>query len=185
MAQVFISADGSQVIPGATAAFKVQTSAQGRPSAGVIMLVGEADAGPDYTLESDLQPQRLRPRPGSAPSAAKYKSGPLVDAVRGDRGQPLERRRRSRAPSAAYILVKTNPSTKASANLVKRDDVDAYGTLYDQSRTASSGNNIFRGPSPRRRPRRSPPTTGSFTWIPPVGTVNADLARLGRCRPRR
>src|SRR3954469_16989118 len=68
-------------IPGAYADFGTEETNSGLATTGVVLLVGEADAGPDYTLESDLDANSFGPDEESA-VIAKYGSGWIVDAFK-------------------------------------------------------------------------------------------------------
>jgi hypothetical protein len=172
MAQQFITDAGVLIIPGAYPQIKVQSSTSGLSTTGVIALVGEADAGPDFTLESDLTANAFGPD-ALADVLAKYKSGPLVDAFRGA-SVPANDPDIVGSPSS-FILVKTNPSAKASGILPKIGG-GTYGLLEDKS-YGKLGNLIYF--SVAASTAESKPTTGSFTFIPPVGTVNTTLRANG------
>jgi hypothetical protein len=166
MAQTFNGTDGTQVVPAATAAFTVKTSAGGLATSGVVMLVGEADGGPDWSLETIATLKSgFGPNQESAVKA-KYVSGPLVEAYRAA-AQPLLDENVTGAP-AKLILIKTNPSTKASISLLRYDG-SAYGTIYDKG-YGKPGNLISRDVAVSVA--EVIPTTGPFTWIPSVGTVD-------------
>jgi hypothetical protein len=100
---------------------------------------------------------------------AKYKSGPLVDAFKAA-ATPANDPDIVGAPNR-FILVKTNPSTKASAALPKIGG-GTYATLYDKS-YGQLGNLIYFTVASKTAEVK--PTTGSFTYIPPVGTVAIGL----------
>src|SRR4051812_6097679 len=100
--------------PGAYSKYTVQTAPAGLATTGVLMLVGEASGGPHWSTETDLENNAYGPD-SLAEVAAKYGSGPLVDAFRGAiaaSSDPDIIGSFSRA-----ILVKTNTGTKASAAL--------------------------------------------------------------------
>lgn len=164
MAQSYVSADtGELVIPGSVASIKVQAAAAGLATSGVLLLVGEADAGPDWSLESKLSNNSFGPDQFGAVQA-KYGSGPLVDAFL-QAANPLADERIAGSFSRA-VLVKTNVSHLASANLLMYDsstykalqalNYGQLGNLISYSTAASIAEVL--------------PTTGSFTWIPTVGT---------------
>lgn len=172
MAQAYLTDAGALITPGAYARYTVQQSASGLATTGVLMLVGEADAGPDFTLEKELQKNVFGPDQIGA-VVAKYKSGPLVDAFK-TASQPSADPGIPGAPSG-FILVKTNPSTKASGALT-RWDASAYGIIRDRSYGAL-GNLIFVGVTAKTS--EVVPTTGAFTFIPPVGTVDVAVRANG------
>lgn len=172
MSQSFVTDAGVLVIPGAYPTVKVQNGASGLSTTGVIMLVGEADAGPDFTQESDLTQNAFGPDQ-AADVVSKYKSGPLVDAFKAA-SQPANDADIVGAPSR-FIIVKTNPSTPASASLPKIGG-GSYGALYAKS-AGALGNLIYYTLTAKASEVK--PTTGSFTYIPPVGTVSISLRANG------
>lgn len=159
--------DGTNlVIPGSYSRITVQSNASGLATTGVLMLVGESDAGPDYSVEDDLESNAFGPDQ-LADVIAKYGSGPIVDAFRA-----------ACAPStdlpgsfSSAIIVKTNPSTAATGTLLNYVP-STYGTLY-ALREGADGNLITY--SITAAASEVTPTTGSFTFIPPVGTVNLEF----------
>lgn len=159
MAKSLVTDSGTLYIPGAYSKYQVVSNPSGLATTGVLMLVGEAEGGPDWTLESDLEANAYGPDQ-LADVAAKYKSGPLVDAFR-LACAPANDPDISGAMNRC-VIVKTNVADKASAAL------GAYGTLYDKG-YGKSGNQISW--QVLSQAAESLPTTGSFTWIPNVGTV--------------
>jgi hypothetical protein len=125
------------------------------------MLVGEADAGPDFTLESDLQANSFGPDQLGL-IVAKYKSGAIVDAFRAAIA-PANDPNITGAPSR-IIVAKTNASTKASLAL------GSWGTLQDRS-YGKLGNLIY--VSVGSSVAEVAPTTGAFAWIPQPTSVTA------------
>ena len=83
MAGFFQTDDGQLLIePSAVASFRAAASSAGLPTTGVVALFGEAAAGPDFTIEgADLDQNSFGPDE-DAEVAAKYGSGPVVDAFR-------------------------------------------------------------------------------------------------------
>ena len=75
MAKSLVTDAGTLFIPGAYAKYTVQSANAGLATTGVLMLVGEADAGPDWSLEEDLEENSFGPDQLTA-VIAKYKSGP-------------------------------------------------------------------------------------------------------------
>jgi hypothetical protein len=173
MAQSYVTDAGVLIIPGAYPTVKVQNGASGLSTTGVIFLVGEADAGPDFTLESDLTLNAFGPDQ-AADVSAKYVSGPLVDAFKAA-ATPANDPDIVGAPNR-FILVKTNPSTKASAALPKIGGVGSYATLFNKS-YGQLGNLVYLTVAQKQAEVK--PTTGLFTYIPPVGTVNVGLRVSG------
>jgi len=164
MAQSFITDQGTLIIPGGYPSIRVQTAASGLATSGVIMLVGEADQGPDFTLETDLETTSAFGPDQLSSVVAKYKSGNLVDGFRAA-AQASNDPQITGAPSR-IILVKTNPSTKASATALTWGALT--WTLADRS-FGKLGNLISF--TVTAATSEVVPTTGSFTWIPNAGTT--------------
>lgn len=172
MAQSYVTEAGTLIIPQASVSYKVETANSGLATTGVLMLVGEADAGPKFDLESSLQDNAFGPDQLAA-VIAKYGSGPLVDAFRLAQA-PANDPNIVGSPSR-MILVKTNSSAKASSVLAKVGGGN-YATIQDKS-YGKAGNLIYY--TIDSKVAEVLPTTGSFTWIPAVGTVNAELRANG------
>jgi len=165
MAQSYVTATGSTLtIPGAYPSIAVQTANSGLSANGVVMLVGEADAGPDYTLESDITLNGFGPDQ-STDVIAKYKSGPLVDAFKAA-SRPANDPGITGNPSKIF-LVKTNVPSRASAALLKVGG-GAYATIADKS-FGKLGNLIYLAVNPNVT--EAVPTTGLFTWVPSAGLL--------------
>jgi hypothetical protein len=96
MAQSYVTDAGVLVIPGAYPTVKVQGGASGLSTTGVIFLVGEADGGTDFTLETDLTENAFGPDQ-AADVVSKYVSGPARRRLQGggDAGQRPRHRRRA------------------------------------------------------------------------------------------
>ena len=172
MAQSFVTDAGTLIIPGAYSQIKVQTANSGLATSGVLMLVGEADAGARFSAEADLELNAFGPDQLAA-VVAKYKSGTLVDAFRAA-AQPANDPNLQGSPSR-IILVKTNTSTKASGNLTKWTG-GTYGSLKDQS-FGKLGNLIYFQVAAAAS--EVVPSTGAFTYIPAVGTVGYEIRANG------
>lgn len=172
MAQQFITTAGALTIPGAYPTITVQSGASGLSTTGVIALVGEADAGPDYTLESDLTQNSFGPDQLAA-VVSKYKSGPIVDAFRGA-AVPANDTDIVGAPSR-FFIVKTNPSVKASS-LLLNNAAGTYATLQDQSYGAL-GNMIYY--SVAAKTTEVKPTTGAFTFLVPIAAFDMSIRLNG------
>lgn len=178
MAQQYISVDGRFVIPDAYPRIAVQTQNSGLSISGVIALVGEAETGPSYNQETDLEDDAQFGPDQIAAIVAKYGSGPVVDAARAA-AQPANDPNITGAPSR-FIIVKTNQGSKASSPLTKVGG-GTYGTLVAQL-AGANGNLLYQsvfangtdGGAAEVRP-----TTGSFTWIPNVASLNIDLRANG------
>lgn len=126
MAKSFTTTDGVVVIPGGYPKYRVQTAPGGLATTGVLMLVGEADSGPAFSAEEDLEDNAFGPDQ-LAEVVAKYGSGQLVDAFRGAiaaSNDPDITGSFSRA-----ILVKTNVGTKASLAVTERVTAGAWSTV--------------------------------------------------------
>lgn len=168
MALSFVSTNGTQIIPGSTVDIKVQSDNSGLATSGILMLVGEADSGPDYSAETDLSTNAFGPDQ-LASVIAKYKSGSLVDAMRGaasaanDPGIPGSFQR--------AILVKTNVSAKAQSTL-KKFDASTYAVIADRS-YGKTGNLINFVTTTNTA--EVVPTTGSFAFLPPIASTNVNF----------
>jgi hypothetical protein len=184
MAQQFNSPDfGTLVVPSAVALYNVQASNAGLAASGIVMLVGEADAGPDYTLETggipggaiDLTANSFGPTQLGA-VIAKYQSGPLVDAMRAF-VNPSNDPNITGAPTA-FIIAKTNPSGQAKGGLLDWDS-EAYGTLGALVRGAGGNNISYTVLSPTAQSSTATgeevPTTGAFTMAVPISTFDYNL----------
>lgn len=172
MAQSYVTDSGTLIIPGAYSAYKVQTANSGLATTGVLMLVGEADAGPDFTEEEDLQENAFGPDQ-LAEVVAKYKSGALVDAFR-LASAPANDPNIVGAPSR-IILVKTNAGTQATATLDNHAAAD-YAVIRDRS-FGRSGNLIYT--SVEADATEVVPTTSAFTFLPPTGGFTATIRANG------
>lgn len=167
MAATLQTPDGELVRPAAHAKVRVAQGPSGLATAGVIAIVGEADMGPDQTLETTLEDAAFGPTEASAVKA-KYGSGPVVDAYLGAVTASADDDVNG-SPTKIYI-VKTNQSTKASHTLPKIGG-GTYGSLYDKSYGAL-GNMIS---YTIEATDEVVPTTGAFTYIPPAGSANLTL----------
>lgn len=166
MAQSYQTTSGNLIVPGSYPSIAVQANPGGLAASGVIVLVGEADQGPDYTIEGlNLKLNAFGPDQGAA-VLAKYKSGNLVDAYNSVVSAANDPQLTG-APSKV-ILVKTNVSTRATSNLPKVGGGN-YGTLNDLS-YGKLGNLIYWSTSVKTQ--EQVPTTGSFVCAVPVGNVD-------------
>lgn len=175
MSQAYVTDAGTMIIPSAKATYKVQPSNSGLATSGVIMLVGEADAGPHWSDEEDLEANAFGPDQ-LASVVAKYLSGPVVDAYRvacvpandpGILGSP-----------SRFIIAKTNTSVRASGT-INNLAAGLYGTLYAKQ-YGPAGNQIYSNITSAQA--EAMPTTASFTWIPTIGaiTVRASVSGVER-----
>src|SRR6266851_4496983 len=155
-------------IPGAYADFGTQETNSGLATTGVLLLVGEADGGPDYTQELDLDLNSFGPNDLSA-VIAKYVSGPIVDGFKG----AVSASKDPDITGAPQLikLVKTNPSAKATLALTKVAG-GSYGTLQDNN--FGKLGNLFIG-SVIAAPAEVVPTTGLNTYISPTGVTTLNV----------
>lgn len=109
-------------VPGAYVNVTVKSTPAGIGSTGNIVIIGEASGGDVYTAE-DVSQNFYTPDQANN-VAAKYISGPIVDAMR-MLAAPSNDPGIQGSASRVYI-VKTNTSTKASAPIA------SYGTLSDK-----------------------------------------------------
>lgn len=172
MAKQLVTDSGILKRPGAYGKYTVQSAPAGLATTGVLMLVGEAEGGQHWSAESDLETNAFGPD-SLAEVAAKYGSGPLVDAFRGAISASAD-------PDIVgsfnrAILVKTNSGTKSSAALTRLVGSGTWATMYDKS-FGLKGNKIQMSVTSAQA--EVVPTTGSFTYIPVVGTagINCNLA---------
>ena len=168
MAQSYTTPSGDTLlIPGAYASYKVQSNASSLAVIGTIVLMGEADGGPDWSLEDELRDNSFGPdQVGDVVS--KYKSGNLVDAFQNVVAAANDPEITG-APSR-IIVVKTNRSTKASSTLA------SYGSFEDKS-YGDIGNLIYYTIADKTS--EVIPTTGAFTFIPNVGTIFVNARKDG------
>ena len=166
MAQQYVTSAGTLTIPGSYATWTAATNNSGLSTAGVVVLIGEADSGPDFTLESPLNDNAFGTDQGSAVQA-KYRSGDLVDAFRA-LSAPSNDPAITGTPSRV-VLVKTNPSVRASSPILTFNSA-AYSYLADKS-YGKSGNLIYWKVLANQL--EVLPTTGTFTWINNVAAFNA------------
>ena len=172
MAQSYVTDAGTIYIPSSTVSMKVSSAPSGLSATGVLMLVGEADAGPDFTLETDLQNNAFGPDQ-AAEVIAKYGSGPLVDAF-------LSASQAANDPDitasfSTAIMVKTNPSRKAYSALLAIGG-GAYTSLQDKS-YGKLGNLIYY--TITQAVPEIPATTGLFTWSAPAADFDMDVVLDG------
>lgn len=179
MAQSLTTEAGTVIIPSATVTYQVATANSGLATTGVLMLVGEADAGPRFDAEDSLQANAFGPDQLSD-VIAKYGSGNLVDAFS-----------LACAPAndpnivgsfSTAIIVKTNNSGKSASALDTWGDApwnSAAGSqmsLADKS-YGKNGNLIYYTIS--QKTAEVLPTTGAFTLLLPIGTTNINLRANG------
>lgn len=168
MPQQFVTDQGTLIVPGSYPSYQVRQSAAGLSTSGVLMIVGEADGGPDWSLETDLSQNFYGPSQ-AADVLSKYKSGNIVDAFRAG-VSPMNDALIQGAPSRIYI-VKTNVSAKASLPLTHWD-ASSYGSLFDLG-YGTLGNLIYSVVS--ANVSEVVPTTGAFTWLENINSLNLSV----------
>ena len=136
MSQRIVTPWLSTNIPGAYTNTQVISNASGLATSGVVLIMGEAAGGPDYSVTT-LANNFFGP---SALNTVRsiYTSGPIVDAfaaLSASSNDPDI----SGAPSSIYI-VKTNKGSQASS-VIKTHTASAYGTL--QASNYGVGGNQF------------------------------------------
>jgi hypothetical protein len=171
MARQAITPQAVLTIPGAYASYSVQANPSGLATSGVMVLIGEADQGPDFSAESDVKNTFFGPNQ-VASVTSKFGSGDLVNGARiasqasGDpniQGSPT-----------GFYLFKTNVSGKASRSAARVGFTD-YGTLFDKS-YGLPGNLI--GTQITESPSEIAPSV-TFTYIPiPVTTPGSGNSKL-------
>ncbi len=172
MAQSYNSPNGTLIIPGAYAEYSVKGNVGGLAVNGVVVLVGEAAAGPHWSEETSLEANAFTPSQLGA-VVAKYSSGPLVEAF-AMAIVPMNDPQIVGAPTR-IILVKTNASTKATGELVKFN-ASEYAEI--SAKTAGIAANSI-GYSVTAAESEVVPTTSSVTFIPSVGAITAAIRANG------
>lgn len=168
MAQQFQTDSGTLIIPSASATWTVATENSGLATSGVIALVGEADAGPDYTLETALDQNSFGPDQISD-VLAKYRSGPVVDAFR-IAATPANDPNITGSPSR-IVIVKTNVSVRATGSMLKYGG-GAYATLADKNYGKPGNMSYWQTVAATTE---VVPTTGAFTYIPTVSSCGVEF----------
>lgn len=163
---------GVLTVPGSYAIYNVQQAAAGLAANGILMLVGEATAGPDYTLEANLQNNSFGPLQLGA-VIAKYQSGPLVQLFQA-LCAPSDDPQVPGAPTS-FILAKTNPSGQATG-LLTDWSTSTYATLGALIRGAAANATSYQV---LQATAEVVPTTGAFMWALPWGTVNYNIRVSG------
>jgi hypothetical protein len=140
MSQSFTTDSGTNlVVPGAYAELNVKNNASGLATSGILILVGEADAGPRFDSEPKLRLNVFGPTQKSD-LVTKYKSGPLVDAFNGAIAASNDSQ--IQGSFTGCIVVKTNASVQATSLLPKIGGGN-YGTLT-AVQGGKTGNLFFR-----------------------------------------
>ncbi len=179
MAQSYVTEAGTLIIPQAVASYKVETANSGLATTGVLMIVGEADAGPRFDKEDVLQDNAFGPDQVAAVSA-KYQAGPIVDAFRAA-AAPANDPNIVGSPSR-IIIVKTNDSTKGKSALTAYPS-GAYSSALNSALSLADksfgklGNLIYY--TIDTKTAEVLPTTGPFTLLLPIGSTNITLRANG------
>lgn len=173
MAQKYQTADGTVLVdPGGYVNIAVQPSVGGAAINGVLFLVGEANGGPDYTLETDLTRNWFGPDQDSL-VRAKYGTGRLVEAFLAA-AVPSADEKLTGSPTRIY-LIKTNPSVKAYKTIANFA-AGTYHTLADRG-YGDLGNMLYFSIS--EETPETIPTTGSFTLLIPNNTTDISFRTNG------
>jgi hypothetical protein len=160
-------------IPSVVVSTKVQSTAGGLGTTGVIALVGEADVGVPFSAEEDISLTAAFGPDQYADVLAKYVSGPLVDAFR-EAVAASDDPDIQGAP-AQFVLVQTNSPTKASATLPNLA-ATTWSTLSSRKR-GLLGNQVSR--TVTQAVAEVVPTTGTFTYLPPIATTDINFRVSG------
>lgn len=160
MPQSYITDDGIVLIdPGTYVSPRVVSNPGGVPTAGVVTLIGEADEGPDFTKESDLDSNAFGPDE-VASVQQKYGSGRLVDAMRAISAAANDPNIVGQV--SLVKIVKTNPSTFAEA-VITRVGFGDYSLL--QARREGLPINLISYLSSAGTAEVEP-DTGEFAYVP-------------------
>lgn len=168
MAQRLTTRNGSTNIPGGYPNLVAVNNASNIPGGGIICLIGEADAGPHWTLEADLTQNFYRPTQ-FASFRQKYISGRGVDGMYASIN-PSQDPKLGGAPQAVYFI-KTNASDKAQAVLPKIGG-GTYQILADKS-WGEYGNLISYASTVAQA--EVVPTTGPLTLLVPNNTTDVSF----------
>jgi hypothetical protein len=170
MAQSYTTDSGLVLIdPGTYVNVQVINNSSNSAAAGIVTLVGEADEGPDFTQEADLNQNAFGPDQISAVQQ-KYGTGRIVDAFR-----EIVVAANDPAITGAVSLVKiikTNPSVKAQAVLT-RPGFGSYALL--QAARAGAPGNLIKYRS-EVSVAEIAPTTGSFSYVPHYSSSAVSMA---------
>jgi hypothetical protein len=157
---------GTLIIPAAYASISVAPSSGGLSTTGVLAIIGEADAGADWSEEAangELQDNAFGPDEFQA-VIDKYKSGRIVDAFRAAASAAVDPAINGSFTSC--IIVKTNVGTKATATLTNIDSA-AYPSLVAKA-AGALGNLIYFNIT---NPTVAALPTVTATWIPTVSNA--------------
>lgn len=172
MSQKFTTQDGITLIePGAVVSVSVQGGQGAIASAGVVTLIGEADAGPGFLDESDLTANIFTPDQYSKVQS-KYKSGHIVDAFK----QLVSAANDPNILGSvgAVRVIKTNMSTKAAATMTQKvKGTPTYANVL--AKKEGTDGNLIKQKSDVARAETAP-TTGEICYTPSLSeTTYVDL----------
>lgn len=162
MAQSFTTNDGITLVnPGTYVSTQVISRQAGVAAAGVVTLVGEADEGPGFQDEADLNEVAFTPdQYGEV--LQKYGSGRLVDAFRAIVAAAND----PNIVGAVSLvrMVKTNQSAAAAASQARGfEDAPVFAALTAKRRGASGNLIKYRSDTATAEVA---PTTGQFAYCP-------------------
>lgn len=127
MAQSYVTDSGSQLyVPGTVVDQQVKTQASNIGTAGVLTIIGEADEGPDFTLESDLSQVVYSPEQYGYVQS-KFGSGRILEAFA--HATKAANDPEIRGSVQAIRIIKTNKSTPATMSVTKA----GFGSYADLS----------------------------------------------------
>jgi hypothetical protein len=160
MAQSYTTDSGITLkIPGTYVEQQVRSNQGGVATAGIVTLIGEANEGPDYTQESDLDANLFSPS-DIASVIVKYGSGRIVDAFRAIVAAANDP---AIVGSVSGVkIVKVNASSTAEAMLARAGFGD-YATM--SARRAGAPGNLIKYLNSVATAELAP-TTGAFSYVP-------------------
>lgn len=169
MAQQYTTDDGiSLKIPGTYVSPSVKSGSGGVVAAGIVTIIGESTAGPDFTQESDLHSNAYTPDQFGK-VAQKYGSGSIVEAFKALAAAANDP---AIVGSVSLIrIVKTNPSSKASATM--NSNGAAFAIL--SARSEGADGNLIKFTSAVAT-QEIAPQTGAMAYTPDF--VNAASGQL-------
>lgn len=174
MAQSYTTDDGITLFePGAVVSTRVIAGQGGIAAAGVVTLIGEANEGPHWSEEEDLDANFFGPDQ-IADVTRKYGSGRLVDAFRAIVAAANDP---AIVGSVSVVkLVKTNNSDEAEA-LLKRSGLDDYALI--KARRAGAPGNLTKYKVEAAQPEITP-STGAVVYTPSASVVEFSLRVNGK-----
>jgi len=174
MAQSYTTDDGITLYePGAVVSQKVIAGQGGIATAGVVTLIGEANEGPHWSEEADLDDNVFGPDQ-IAEVTRKYGSGRLVDAFRA----VIAAANDPAIVGAVSLIkiVKTNDSDEAQA-LVESQGFGTYATLT--ARRAGSPGNLIKHKVETSQPEIAP-STGVIAYTPSSSSIPFKIRMNGK-----